>query len=159
VAAQPDAAISTRLLMRLIIGLIALWSLIEGIVLVGFQGAASGALGAGIVDDAGQRLVGAHLLVLAPVYLLIAWRLERYESLIWLPFAGQLAVVLSVGYAIVSGETSFGDGILAATLSAIFVGLLAFVWVTEQRSVSRQQLEEEEAISTSNQAAARREQT
>ena len=137
----PDATISTRLLTRVLIFLIAVWSLLEGIVLVGFHGASSGALGAGITDEAGQRLVGAHLLVLAPAYLLIAWRPERYQSFIWLPFAAQLAVAVVVGYSIVAGETDFGDGILAMAVGTIFVGLLGFVWISEQRSVARSKME------------------
>lgn len=133
----PDAAISTRVLTRLIVALIAIWSLIAGIVLVGFQGASSGALGAGVADHAGQRLVGAHLLVLGPAYLLLAWRPERHQAFLWLPFAGQLAIVFAVGYSILTGETDFEDGILAVAVSAILIVLLAFVWISEQRSVAR----------------------
>jgi hypothetical protein len=140
----PEATISTRLMTRLIVFLIAAWSALEGVVLVGFHGASSGSLGAGITDEAGQRLVGAHLLVLTPAYLLIAWRPDRYSSLIWLPFAAQLSVALVVGYSIVSGETDFGDGILAMAVGAIFVGLLGFVWISEQRSVARAKMESRE---------------
>jgi hypothetical protein len=140
---RPDAAISTRLLMRIIIALIATWSLLEGIVLVAFQGAASGALGAGIVDKAGQRLVGAHLLILVPAYLLIAWRPDRFQALLWLPFAGQGVVALTIGYAILTGDTDFGDGILAVAVGAIFTALLGFVWISEQRTVAQRQFEAE----------------
>lgn len=152
---QPDATISTRLLTRVLIFLIAAWSVLEGIVLVGFHGASSGALGAGSKDDAGQRLVGAHLLVLAPAYLLIAWRPERYQSFIWLPFAAQLAVAVVVGYSIVAGETEFGDGILAMAVGAIFVGLLGFVWISEQRSVARSKMEaaQQETAAQASEAA------
>ncbi|HEX5370999.1 MAG TPA: hypothetical protein VFY10_16465, partial [Dehalococcoidia bacterium] len=117
---------------RIIILLIAIWSLIAGVLLVFFHGTASGALGAGVSDAAGQRLVGAHLLILVPVYLLIAWHPERYHGLLWLPFAGQLVVVISVGYGILSGDTAFGDGMLALAIGAIFVVLLSFIWVVEQ---------------------------
>ncbi len=141
----PDAAISTRLLTRILILLIAVWSLLAGIVLVAFHGASAGALGAGVTDEAGQRLVGAHLLVLTPAYLLIAWRLERYQSFLWLPFAGQLALALSVGYGILAGETEFGDGILAFAVGAIFVVLLGFVWISEQRTLARAKLEARQA--------------
>ena len=140
---QPEAMISTRLLTRIIIGLIAAWSLLAGIVLVGFQGVGSGALGAGVDDAAGQRLLGAHFLVLAPVYMMMALRPERYESLLWLPFGAQMAVVLGVSYGIVVGDTNFGDGILAVTVGAIFAGLLAFFWVTEQRTLARMKLDAE----------------
>lgn len=130
----PQATISTRLLTRVVILLIAVWTLISGIVLVGFEGAGSGALGAGVSDRAAQRLLGAHLLVLAPAYLLIALRLEQYRDLVWLPFATQLAVVLFVAYSILRGDTDFGDGALAVAVGLIFAVLLAFVWLSEQRS-------------------------
>ncbi|HLF70705.1 MAG TPA: hypothetical protein VI759_00930 [Dehalococcoidia bacterium] len=139
-----EPMVSTRTLTRLIIILIALWSLLEGIVLVGFHGASSGALGAGVTDEAGQRLVGAHLLVLAPAYLLIALRSQLYKTLIWLPFAGQLALALTVGYSILTGETDFGDGILSVAVGAIFAGLLAYVWVSQQRSVAQAKLDEDD---------------
>jgi hypothetical protein len=139
-----EASIGTRLLTRLLIILVAVWSLVAGIVLVAFHGASSGALGAGVADEAGQRLVGAHLLVLAPVYLLIAWHIERYQGLIWLPVTGQLAVVLAVGYSIVTGATDFEDGILALLVSAIFATLLGYVWVTEQRSNANLELDDEQ---------------
>jgi hypothetical protein len=139
-----DATISTRVLTRVIVLLIALWSFIAGIVLVGFHGASSGALGAGVTDHAGQRLVGAHLLILVPAYVVLALQPERYQVFFWLPFAGQLAIVLSVGYGIVTGGTDFQDGILAVAVSAILVGLLAFVWISEQRSVARTRAENEE---------------
>jgi hypothetical protein len=124
---------STRLLLRFIIVLIAAWSLAAGLLLVAFQGASSGALGAGVSDMAGQRLVGAHMLLLVPVYLLLAWRFERYAGLHWLPFGGQLAVVLAVGYSIFDGDSDFEDGVLAVAVSAILASFYGFVWVTEQR--------------------------
>jgi hypothetical protein len=135
--------ISTRILTRVVIGLIALWSLAAGLMLVAFQGSASsGALGAGLSDFAGQRLVGAHLLVLVPVYLLLIWRTDRYRGLLWLPFAAQLAVVLSIGSSILEGHSDFEDGILALAVSTIFAALFAFVWVSEVRSVAREDWEE-----------------
>ena len=139
-----EATISTRLLMRVIVGLIALWSLVAGIVLVAFHGASAGALGAGVDDEAGQRLLGAHLIILVPAYLLLVWRPEQYLGLLWLPFAAQMAVLLAVGYSIIGGVTDFEDGIIAVAVSAIFIGLLSFVWITEQRTLARQKLEEAE---------------
>ena len=141
---RTGASISTQLLTRVIILLIAVWSLLEGVVLVGFHGASSGALGAGVTDEAGQRLAGAQLLILVPAYLILAWRLPRYQALVWLPFAAQLAVSLTVGYAIVAGDTDFGDGILACSVSAIFAVLLGFVWISEQRILARDKLEHPE---------------
>jgi len=139
-----DTSISTTVLTRILILLIAVWSLLAGLVLVFFQGTGSGALGAGVNDVAGQRLLGAHLIVLAPVYALIAWRSRQYQGLFWLPFASQLAVFFAVGYSVLIGDTEFGDGMVAVTVSAIFIGLLSFVWISEQRTLARRRLEEDE---------------
>ena len=140
-----ETSISTTLLTRILILLIAIWSLVAGLVLVFFQGSGSGALGAGVEDVAGQRLLGAHLIILTPLYLLIAWHHERYQGLLWLPFASQLAVFFAVGYSILIGDTEFGDGMVAVTVSGIFVGLWGFVWISEQRTLARRRLDEEEA--------------
>jgi hypothetical protein len=139
-----ETSISTTVLTRILIALIAVWSLVAGIVLVFFQGTGSGALGAGVVDIAGQRLLGAHLIVLAPVYALIAWHSSQYKGLFWLPFASQLAVFFAVGYSILIGDTDFGDGMVPVTMSGIFIGLLGFVWVSEQRTLARMRLDRED---------------
>jgi hypothetical protein len=128
--------VSTRLLLRILILFIAAWSLLLGLILVGFQGAGAGALGAGVTDAAGQRLAGAQMLAQAPFYALIAWRLQRFQAFVWLPIAGQAAIALTVGYSLVARETAIADGLLACALSAFFAGLLAFLWVTEQRSLA-----------------------
>ncbi len=143
--AQPETTISTTVLTRILIGLIAIWSLVAGLVLVFFPGSGSGALGAGVEDVAGHRLLGAHLIVLAPVYVLIAWHHNEYRGLFWLPFASQLVVFFAVGYSILNGDTDFGDGMVAVTVSGIFIGLLGFVWISEQRTLARARLEEDEA--------------
>lgn len=140
-----DTQISTRVLTRIIVGLIAAWSLVYGIVLAFFHDASTGALGAGVEDVAGQRLVGAHMLLLVPVYMVIAWHPERYPMLHWLPFGGQLAVFFAVGYSILSGTIGVSDGILPVAVSSIFLGLLAFIWITEQRAVAKAKLEADEA--------------
>jgi hypothetical protein len=145
---RPETTISTVLLTRIIIALIAIWSLVAGLVLVIFQGSGSDALGAGVEDVAGHRLLGAHLMFLSPLYALIAWRHERYGGLFWLPFVSQLVAFLVVGYNILIGDTDFGDGMVAVTVSGIFIGLWGFVWITEQRALARMRLDEEEAEMT-----------
>ena len=144
---DPDVTISTRLLLRLIVFLIGLWSLFCGVILLALHGASAGALGAGVADEAGQRLVGAHMLVLVPLYLLIAWHPERYGGFLWLPFAAQLVVVTVVGYNILAGDTDVGDGILAVAVGSLFVGPLGFLWISEQRTVARLKMDAEERAS------------
>jgi hypothetical protein len=140
-----DTQISTRLLTRLIVTLIAAWSLVYGGVLLFSNAASSGALGAGVEDVAGRRLVGAHMLLLVPAYFLIAWRPAHYPMLHWLPFGGQLAVCLAVGYSVLDGTIGLSDGILPIAVSAIFLGMLAFIWITEERAVAKAKLEAEAA--------------
>lgn len=140
-ASRPQATVSTQLLTRVVILLIAIWDSLAGLVLLAFQGAGTGALGAGLEDVAAQRLLGAHLLVLVPLYGLLAWRLDHYRGLMWLPFSAQAAVMLVIGYNMLEGDTSFGDGILGFGFSLVFVSLLSFVWVTEQRTLAHMQME------------------
>jgi hypothetical protein len=140
----PGTQISSHLLLRIIILLIAAWTAIAGAVLLAVHGVSSGALGAGVNDQSGQRLVGIHMLLLVPVYLLIVVRYERFHGLLWLPFAGQLAVALTVGYGMFTGETSFSNGILAFAVGLIFAALFAFVWITQQRDAARARMEEDE---------------
>jgi hypothetical protein len=138
-----DTTISTRLLTRILILMIAVWSAVCGAVLFALHGAATGALGAGVTDQAGQRLLGAHLIILTPAYLLLAWKPDRYSAFLWLPFASQLAVAITVGYSILGGETDAGDGILAVAVSGIFAALMAFVWVNERRATAQAQLNDD----------------
>jgi hypothetical protein len=145
-APKPATAISTRLLLRIIILFIAAWSLLLGSVLVAFGDAGAGALGVGVTDPAGQRLAGALLLVLAPAYLLIAFRLDRYEAFVWLPIAAQIAVALTVGLSLLAGDTAFVDGILACALSGFFAALLGYVWIAEQRMVAKNKLEDASSL-------------
>jgi hypothetical protein len=98
-----------------------------------------------VEDEAGKRLLGVHLLILVPVYLLLAFRLQRYLALLWLPIAAQASVVLVIGYNMLKGDTKFGDGILAFAVSLIFVALLGFLWITERRTAARLQMEEQQA--------------
>jgi hypothetical protein len=136
--------ISTRALTRAVILLLAVWNAFAGLVLLAIHGASSGSLGAGVEDEAGQRLVGAHLLVLVPAYVLIAWRPERYRGFLWLPYVAQTAVVLVLAYNLVSGDTDIGDGILSLLVGAFFLATLAFLWITEQRTSARLRMEMEE---------------
>jgi hypothetical protein len=143
-----EATISTRILTRVLLALIALWSFVAGVTLVAYAGSAGGVLGGGLSDHAAQRLAGAHMLVLVPLYLLIAWRIDRYAGLLWVPFLAQAAVVLSIGYSIIANDSEPEDGALALVVSAIFAVLFAFVWISEQRTVAQQAIDEEESATT-----------
>lgn len=134
---QPAPRASTAVLTRLAVLIVALWSLMAGLSLVVFVGTEAGFLGNGVTDSTGQRLAGAHMLVLTPLYLLIAWRPQRYGTLLWLPFLANTAVALAVVYGIIEGDIDFIDGLPLALVSALVAGFLGFVWVTEARSEAR----------------------
>jgi hypothetical protein len=140
-AELPPTTVSIRVLTRVVILLIAVWNTFAGLVLVAFHGASSGALGAGVEDQAGQRLLGVHMLILVPAYLLLAWRPERSHAFQWLPYAAQVGVTVVLGYNLLSRDTKFSDGILAFVVGLIFVVLLVFLWITEQRTLARLQME------------------
>jgi hypothetical protein len=140
----PQTMVSIRVLTRVVIILIAVWDAFAGLMLVAFHGSGSGALGAGVEDEAGQRLLGAHLLILVPAYLQLAWKPDSARGLAWLPYAGQLAFVVVVGYNLLTGATVFSDGGLAFAVSLIFIILLGFLWITEQRTIARIKMEAEE---------------
>jgi hypothetical protein len=155
-APPPQATVSIRVLTRVVILLVAAWNSVAGLVLVAFHGASSGALGAGVEDEAGQRLLGVHLLILVPAYLLIAWKPERYQGFQWLPYAGQVGATVVVAYNLLSGDTKVSDGILALAIGVIFVVLLSFLWITEQRTLARLQMEaqEQERLQAENRPSA-----
>jgi len=140
----PQATVSIPVLTRVVILLVAVWDAFAGLVLVAFHGASAGALGAGVEDEAGQRLLGVHLLVLVPAYLLLAWKPERNRGFQWLPYAGQGGATVVIGYNLLSGDTSFGDGVLAFAVGLIFVILLSFLWITERRTLAQMQLDAQE---------------
>jgi hypothetical protein len=75
------------------------------------------------------------------MYLLLAWRPERYRACS--AAVAQAGVVLVVGYNMLVGETEVGDGLLAFAVSLIFSAVLAFLWITEQRTVARLKAEAE----------------
>jgi hypothetical protein len=102
---------------------LAAWSFFAGFSLL-TQGL--GQLSFGGQDDAAERVVGAQMILLAPVYGLIAWRRSEYRLLIWIPYAAQLAIVLpGLWELLTDGET---DGALLLIVSIIFLILLIYVW-------------------------------
>jgi hypothetical protein len=61
----------------------------------------------------------------------------------WLPFANQAVIVLVIGYNLLKGDTDVSDGILAFVVGLIFVALLGFLWVSEQRTVASMKADQE----------------
>jgi hypothetical protein len=117
------AVVSAYGTFRVLLVLLAVWSFFAGFSLL-TQGL--GQLSFGGQDDAAERVVGAHMIVLAPVYGLIAWRRSEYRLLVWIPYTAQLAIILPALWELISeGET---DGALLFIVSIIFLVLLIYVW-------------------------------
>lgn len=109
---------------RLLLVLLAVWSFFAGFSLL-TQGL--GALSFGGDDDAAERVLGAHMILLAPIYGLIAWRRAEYRYFTWVPYVGQLAVILPSLWELVFGDF---DGALLLIISIIFLALLVYVWTS-----------------------------
>lgn len=77
------AVISAYGAFRLLIVLLAIWSFIEGFAL--FTGSFD-ALTLGGKDRTAEQVIGAQMIVLVPVYGLLAWQRDRYRLLVWVPY-------------------------------------------------------------------------
>lgn len=129
---------------RLVLVLLALWTLISGLALTFFRDAADATIGGGLHGGEGaaaQRLLGVHLLVLAPLYALLAWEPRRFRLLLWVPYAAQAGVIATTIYDIASGDRSFADAALPLIVAIVFLALLLYVTFG-----GREQEEEEAAL-------------
>ena len=133
---EPEAVISAQNAMRLLLGLLAVWTFFSGLALIFFQGNAGATIGGGLEGGEGaaaQRLVGVHLLVLTPIYTLIALYPKRYRMFLWVPYAAQGGVVAVTLFDIVTGKRDFLDGALPLIVASIFLVLLVYVWQAGHR--------------------------
>lgn len=115
--------------LRLVLLLLTMWTLLSGLALTFFQGASGATIGGGLEGgqgEAAQRLLGVHLLVLAPVYGLIAWQPERYRLIGWLPYVTQGGVVLVTLFDIVTGKRDIQGAALPFFVALIFLVLLIY---------------------------------
>jgi hypothetical protein len=115
------AVVSAYGAFRLLLGLLAAWSFFAGFALL------IGALPLGD-DQLGERVVGAHMIVLSPVYGLLAWRRSAYRLFIWVPYAAQAAIVLPGLWEFVVNQN--GDGGVLLIVSIIFLVLLIYLWTS-----------------------------
>jgi len=135
--AQDDAiaVVSAYGAFRLLLGLLAAWSFFAGFALI------IGALDFG--DDAlASRVIGAHMVVLAPIYGLLAWRRSAYRYFIWVPYAGQAAIVLPGLWELVINQNL--EGALVLVVSIIFLVLLIYLWTSSHPLGFFQPFEEED---------------
>jgi hypothetical protein len=116
------AVISAYGAFRLLMVLLAVWTFFAGFSLL-TQGIGAISIGG---DAGAERVAGAQLIVIAPIYGLIAWRREQYRQLLWLPYAGQLAIIVPVLYDLLANRD--GHGALILIVSLIFFALLVYLW-------------------------------
>ncbi len=115
------AVVSAYGAFRLLLGLLAAWSFFAGFALL------IGADALSFGDDAlAGRVIGAHMIVLSPVYGLLAWRRSEYRLFIWIPYSAQAAIVLPALWEIVINQRLEGE--LLLIVSTIFLVLLVYLW-------------------------------
>lgn len=128
-AASSDSAIavvSAYGAFRLLLILLATWTAFAGFAMLTQS---VDALTLGASDSSTERVAGAYMLVLAPVFALLAWRRQQYRLFIWVPYAAQLAIILPLLWGILTGDGDAGDGILLLIISVIFLVLLVYLWL------------------------------
>jgi hypothetical protein len=132
----PEAVISAQSALRLLLALLTIWTFFSGLALIFFQERAGATIGGGLEGGEGtaaQRLLGVHLLVLAPIYGLLAWEPQRYRLLLWVPYVAQGGVVVVTAFDILTRERDFADGVLPLIIAATFLVLLIGVWRAGKR--------------------------
>ena len=128
----PVAMINAETLLRVLLVLLTIWTTaFSGLALVFFQSAADATIGGGLEGGEGkaaQRLLGVHLLVLAPIYGMLVWRPAKYHALRWVPYAAQGGVVAVTAFDILALDRDFLDGALPLFVATTFLVLLLYVW-------------------------------
>ena len=128
--AQPQATpgggavVSVGAARRLVLLLLAFWTAVWGFSLL--LAANAGSLSAGIEEHPAQRLLGIHVLILAPVYALLGWNPGKYRVFLWVPYASQAGITLVTLF-------SLKDAVLPFVVAVIFLALLVFLWHTGRR--------------------------
>ncbi|MEX2245324.1 MAG: hypothetical protein WEC75_01440 [Dehalococcoidia bacterium] len=118
------AVISAYGAFRVLLALLAVWTFFAGFSLL-TQGIGALSFGG---DDASERVIGAYMIVLVPIYGLLVWRREEYRLLLWVPYAAQIAIILPTLWDLLRGNQDFGDSALLLVVSIIFFVLLAYLW-------------------------------
>ena len=107
---------------RLLLFLLAGWSLFAGFALV------TGFAALSYEGGTASKVAGFHLMILAPIYALIGWRREAYRLLIWLPYAGLLALILPGLWQLIVDQDV--DAPLILVVSLIFFALFIYLWLS-----------------------------
>jgi hypothetical protein len=128
--AKPEATINAQSALRLLLVLLAIWTFFSGLALTFFQDAAAATIGGGLgggEGSAAQRLLGVQLLVLGPMYGMLAWEPQRFRPLLWAPYAAQGGMVAVTLFDIATGDRDFSDGVLPLIVATFFFVMLVYV--------------------------------
>lgn len=124
---QPAAMLSAEGMLRVVVALLGVWTLYSGLTLTIWQGIDVATVAGDLENGPAARLVGVHLLVLWPVFWLIAWDLERFRWLLWMPYAHQAGVFVVTALDVVRGRRDFTDAALPLVVTAFFLVLLGYI--------------------------------
>ena len=134
-AAEPEGrVVSVSAARRLVLYLLGFWTAVWGLSLI--FAANAGSLGAGIDDEAAQRLLGVHVLILAPLYGLLAHNPNKYRGFLWVPYLSQAAIVAVILFDLLTGNRGLGDSVLPLVVAVIFLALLVFLWKAGRKSAA-----------------------
>jgi hypothetical protein len=116
-----------RHLVQMLLVLLALWTVIAGILIAVVGGDAAKIL-TGVEDNpAATHLIGAHYLLVSLVYIVLIRNLEYYRWLLWFPVAAQAAVLVPAVYDFFAGNRDFEDAIVPILVTIAFFGLTAWL--------------------------------
>lgn len=146
-----EGASSIGVGQRLVIFLMAVWNVFAGLSLAIFQGATSDSLGAGSADQAAQRLIGVHMLLLAPVFFMLAWKPQKYGVFLWLAYLSPAAIAAATAFDLLAGNRDIEDGVLTLVVALIFLVLLVYFWMAGRRAAAERPPKAREELTGSGQ--------
>ena len=119
---QAVSVVSAYGAFRLLLLLLAGWSAFAGFALI------TGFAALSYEGGTASRVAGSYMMVLAPIYALIALRRDEYRLLLWVPYAALLAVILPGLWQLVFDQKV--DAPLILVVSIVFLALLVYMWVS-----------------------------
>lgn len=124
---QPAAMLSAEGMLRVVLALLGVWTLYSGLTLTIWQGIDVATVAGDLENGPAARLVGVHLLVLWPVFWLLAWDLDRFRLLLWMPYVHQAGVFIVTAFDVVRRRRDFTDAALPLVVTAFFLVLLGYI--------------------------------
>ncbi len=119
--------ISTHRIFQILLALLAAWTLVAG-VLIGVVGGTAGRILTGVEGNPpATHLIGAHFLLIVPIYVLLIRDMARYRWLLWFPFAAQAAVLVPALVDLFAGDRDFADAVVPILATSSFLAMAVAV--------------------------------